>query len=194
MASIKVSFTAKSRWTTFSIPEPDIQTALSSFLLSTAKDSNLDNLYYANHPFDWPAEDTAPGMGNPCPDGWRMPTVAEWKTFKDSFSQGTTMTHTDGYMYNEFYKSYSDIPYILIYHRQVKLIISIWNILKHLIQDSIPRLGIEFMVITGVPISMHLVAVIPRHLGLYVQMVVDTMKPKCNYSDNIPVLLQLSVA
>ena len=77
-------------------------------------DKKLDNLYEANHPFDWPSEDTDPGMGNPCPDGWRMPTVAEWKTFKDSFSQGTTMTHTDGYMYNEFYKSYSDIPYILI--------------------------------------------------------------------------------
>lgn len=77
-------------------------------------DKKLDNLSPVNHPFDWPAVDTAPGMGNPCPEGWRIPTIAEWKRFKDSFGMGEVKTHTDGYMYNECPKSYSTIPYSLI--------------------------------------------------------------------------------
>lgn len=77
-------------------------------------DKKLDNLISVNHPFDWPAVDTAPGMGNPCPEGWRIPTIAEWKRFKDSFGMGEVKTHTDGYMYNECPKWYSDIPYSLI--------------------------------------------------------------------------------
>lgn len=75
---------------------------------------NLDNLISVNHPFDWPAVDTAPGMGNPCPEGWRIPTIAEWERFKSSFGMGEVKTHTDGYMYNECPKWYSDIPYSLI--------------------------------------------------------------------------------
>lgn len=75
---------------------------------------NLDNLISVNHPFDWPAVDTAPGMGNPCPEGWRIPTIAEWERFKNSFGMGEVKTHTDGYMYNECPKWYSDIPYSLI--------------------------------------------------------------------------------
>ena len=77
-------------------------------------DKKLDNLISVNHPFDWPAVDTAPGMGNPCPEGWRIPTIAEWKRFKNSFGMGEVKTHTDGYMYNECPKWYSDIPYSLI--------------------------------------------------------------------------------
>lgn len=77
-------------------------------------DKKLDNLSPVNHPFDWPAVDTAPGMGNPCPEGWRIPTIAEWKRFKNSFGMGEVKTHTDGYMYNECPKWYSDIPYSLI--------------------------------------------------------------------------------
>lgn len=77
-------------------------------------DKKLDNLISVNHPFDWPAVDTAPGMGNPCPEGWRIPTIAEWERFKNSFGMGEVKTHTDGYMYNECPKWYSDIPYSLI--------------------------------------------------------------------------------
>ncbi|MGM9736643.1 MAG: FISUMP domain-containing protein [Candidatus Cryptobacteroides sp.] len=38
--------------------------------------------------FNWPETDDSPylGMGNPCPEGWRVPTTAEWKALSKLIS------------------------------------------------------------------------------------------------------------